>query len=192
MKNTIIYLIGFPGTGKYTIAKEIAASSRARLIDNHLINNPIFSVLRTDGKTKLPKEVWDYTRRLGDIVREAVVELGAPEENFIFTNSITQENASDNIVYDKISQVAEQRASVFVPVRLLCSLPTLQSRIVGRDRTERMKMTDAAAIADFYNKFTVFDPQHPHQITLDVTEIQPHQAASQILAHSQTLPLIKD
>lgn len=88
MKNTILYLIGFPGTGKYTIAKEIAALTGARLIDNHLINNPIFSVVRKDGRTELPKETWGYTRQIGDIVREAVVKLAPPEENFIFTNSI--------------------------------------------------------------------------------------------------------
>ncbi len=187
MQNTIIYLVGFPGTGKYTIAKEIAASSGARLIDNHLINNPIFSVIGTDGKTKLPKGIWDYTRRVGDVVREAVVHLAPPEANFIFTNSITQEMASDHVVYGKVFAVAQQRGSVFVPVRLLCSLPTLQSRIVGRDRTKRMKMTDAVGIGDFYRKFTVFNPNHPHQFTLDVTDMSAQEAATHILAHSQTL-----
>lgn len=36
-----LYLIGFAGTGKYTIAKELAKVGY-KLVDNHLINNSIF------------------------------------------------------------------------------------------------------------------------------------------------------
>ena len=61
MQNTIIYLIGFAGTGKYTIAKEICRLTNARLVDNHLINNPVFSLIRADGKTLLPESVWEKT-----------------------------------------------------------------------------------------------------------------------------------
>lgn len=39
-----LYLIGFAGTGEYTIAKEIA-NHGYKVVDNHLINNPIFSLL---------------------------------------------------------------------------------------------------------------------------------------------------
>ena len=33
---TIVYLIGYAGTGKYSIAKELAALTGAVLVDNHL------------------------------------------------------------------------------------------------------------------------------------------------------------
>jgi hypothetical protein len=55
MKNTIIYLIGFPGTGKYTIAREIAQQEDFRLVDNHLVNNPLFNLIHADGITPLPR-----------------------------------------------------------------------------------------------------------------------------------------
>jgi len=35
MDNTIIYLLGHEGVGKYTIAKEIVTMTGARLVDNH-------------------------------------------------------------------------------------------------------------------------------------------------------------
>ncbi|HJD60261.1 MAG TPA: hypothetical protein LFW20_06440 [Rickettsia endosymbiont of Omalisus fontisbellaquei] len=41
---TIIYLIGKPGTGKYTIAKELSKSGYV-ICDNQLINKPIFALL---------------------------------------------------------------------------------------------------------------------------------------------------
>jgi shikimate kinase len=39
LQNTIIVLFGFAGTGKYTIGRELARLTGAKLIDNHLINN---------------------------------------------------------------------------------------------------------------------------------------------------------
>ena len=52
MNNTIIYLIGHYGVGKFTIAQAIAEATDARVFDNHLANNVIFSLIREDGKTK--------------------------------------------------------------------------------------------------------------------------------------------
>jgi hypothetical protein len=38
LRNTIIYLIGIPAVGKYTIAKEIGRMAGAKVVDNQLIN----------------------------------------------------------------------------------------------------------------------------------------------------------
>ena len=59
LQNTIVLLIGFAGTGKYTIGRELCERTGAKLIDNHLINNPIFKVTNADG----------VTPRIGDRVR---------------------------------------------------------------------------------------------------------------------------
>jgi hypothetical protein len=45
-KNCIIHLIGFAGVGKLTIAREIVSKTNAKLVDNHLINNPILSIIK--------------------------------------------------------------------------------------------------------------------------------------------------
>jgi shikimate kinase len=37
--NAIVVLIGFAGTGKYTIGRELADRTGAKLIHNHPINN---------------------------------------------------------------------------------------------------------------------------------------------------------
>ena len=187
MKNTIIYLLGFPGVGKYTIAQELARQTQALLIDNHLINNPIFSVVRADGKTKLAPQVWEYTAKIGDLVREAIVTLTPPDESFIFTNALAEEDAKGRAIYHKILDVALQRDSLFVPVRLLCDLPTLQSRIVEHDRRERMKMTDAEGIADDYRRYTVLQPGHPHTLELDTTHLTVQEAASAIMVKVASL-----
>jgi shikimate kinase len=43
LNNTILVLIGFAGTGKYTIGRVLSERTGARLIDNHLINQPILT-----------------------------------------------------------------------------------------------------------------------------------------------------
>ena len=59
MKNTVVYIIGFIGVGKYTIAKELEKQAGFRVIDNHAFNNLIFPLFRIDGTTKIPDKVWD-------------------------------------------------------------------------------------------------------------------------------------
>lgn len=48
LKNTIIYLIGFSGVGKYTIAKELAKLDEFRILHSQLIKGQVFNVLDID------------------------------------------------------------------------------------------------------------------------------------------------
>lgn len=79
LENTIVALIGFAGTGKYTIGRELCERTGARLIHNHLINNPIFAVVNADGVTRLPPGVWDRVREIRATVYQAIRELSPPE-----------------------------------------------------------------------------------------------------------------
>ena len=72
LKNTIVVLIGFAGTGKYTIGRELCRRTGARLMDNHLINNPIFKVVNADGVTPLPKAIWSKVKDVRRIVYESI------------------------------------------------------------------------------------------------------------------------
>jgi hypothetical protein len=187
MKNTVIYLIGAPASGKYTVAGEIVARTDARLIDNHLINNVIFAVLRPDGKTKLPDGVWELTAKVGEAVREAAVQLGAADENYIFTNALKQDDALSSRVFEGVLDVATRRQATFVPVRLLCDLEVLQARIDSEDRRQRMKMTDVEGIAKYYRSTRVFNPDHPNKLELDVSTLTASETADAILSHVDRL-----
>ena len=65
LSNVVVYLVGFASTGKLTIARELAPMLNAKVVDNHWVNNPIFGLLETDGKTKLPDAVWDRVGEAG-------------------------------------------------------------------------------------------------------------------------------
>ena len=72
MNTVILYLIGFAGTGKLTIANEILERSPFLLVDNHFINNVVFSLIDTDGKSPLPPRVWENTRKVRSIVFDTI------------------------------------------------------------------------------------------------------------------------
>jgi hypothetical protein len=87
MAGNIVHLIGSPGVGKLTIARKII---RQRpdfvLADNHLINNPVFSVVKADGKTPLPAEIWAKTSQIRAIVLDTMATLSPSHLSFVMTN----------------------------------------------------------------------------------------------------------
>ncbi len=52
MTAVLVYLIGRPGTGKLTIAQTFISNRNYLIVDNHLINNPIFSLIRQETKSQ--------------------------------------------------------------------------------------------------------------------------------------------
>ena len=83
LNNTIIYLFGFPGTGKYTIAKEICAqASNVKLVDNQTVNHPVFNLLELDGDP-LPDRVWENCKTIWGAVFDSILHI-APSEQATF------------------------------------------------------------------------------------------------------------
>ena len=186
MKNTIIYLLGFPGTGKYTIAKEICRQTDFKLVDSHLINNPIFSLIPLDGKTKLSDNVWAYTDKIRSIVLDAMINLSPPEYSFVLTNNLYEGDQEDLAIYDQVKNTAEQKRAKLIPIRLLCSPEELQNRIPSTERAERFKQTNPDAL-DIYLENEIIKTKHPNELTLDVTQRSPKQATKSILNHARNL-----
>ena len=88
MKNTIVYLLGHPGVGKLTIAKAICAASDVRLLDNHLVNNVVFSLIHADGKTPLPEAIWDSVAGIREIAFGVIESIAPPEFSYVLTNAL--------------------------------------------------------------------------------------------------------
>lgn len=91
MRNTFVYLLGHPGVGKLTVARAICAATGARLLDNHLINNVVFSLIRADGKTPLPEGIWDLIGPIRNVAFEAIEKFGDPDDSYILTNALTDD-----------------------------------------------------------------------------------------------------
>lgn len=186
IRGTFIHLIGYPGTGKYTIAQEIKARSNFRLVDNHLINNPVFAVIHTDGKTPLPPLVWENTGRIWRIVLDSIRDLSPPHFNFIFTNALFDTDPDDRAWYEEIRDFVATRGGSYVPVRLtIDDVEEHRRRITAEGRAARFKATDPAGPERFRNRGPILAIDHPHVLTLDVTHISPAAAAEAVLTHAR-------
>lgn len=181
ISNCMIYLIGFAGVGKFTIAKEITSLSNFKLVDNHLINNPIFSVIGTDGKTPLPESVWEKTNIIRETVFNTIQTISPSHFNFVLTNELIEGRKGDIEIYQKVLALAKKRGSLFFPVRLICSENELCKRVVADDRKLRFKEIDADAALQKTRLSNVLNCDHPNTYTLDVTELAAFQAAKIIL-----------
>jgi hypothetical protein len=190
MQNTMIYLIGFAGVGKYTIAKAIAEMMAwtlepCKIVDNHYVLNPIFNLIAQDGVTPLPAQVWDAAMQVRLAVLATIEHVSPKDWNFVFTNELTEDSDGSNLMlYSQILKVAEARGARFVPVRLWCDLEEHVSRVVRPERRERMKDVDADEARDKHANQKLFMPDHANTFTLNVSGLTPEIAAQTILKHA--------
>lgn len=173
-KPITLYLIGFAGTGKYTIAKELAKFGY-KVIDNHLINNSIFSLLNLDGETPIPAHAWEGIQK----IREAVLNFISqqPPSNYVFTN-VLLEDGEDRAFYEWMEKKAEARNSLFIPIKLHVSSREHERRVNHPERKEKFK---TMSISKSEIQKGLININHPHLYELDVTHFNALQAASAIL-----------
>jgi predicted kinase len=186
MDNIFLYLLGFAGTGKLTIARAFARAVGAKVVDNHWINNPIFGLIDTDGMSPLPNEVWTQTAKVREAVLETIATLAKPGTNFVFTHDGTKGEPCDQDVARAIQSTAARRGARLIPVRLVCNEDELVRRIQSAD-APGLKCTDPADAIHKSRHHVVLDPGLRGTLTLDVTRLTPKQSVAAIIAHIESL-----
>lgn len=168
--------------GKYTTARAIARQTGAKLVDNHLINNPIFSVARVDGTSRFPfpKEGWKYMGRIRRAVLAFIRDLGHPDESYIFTNVMAWDEIRP---FRQIESLAKKRKGLFVPVWLKCAPGELRKRKASPQRRRMMKEIELSNIKYWTEEFRELDIPHRNRLDIDNTNLKPAQTAKLILEH---------
>jgi tRNA A37 threonylcarbamoyladenosine biosynthesis protein TsaE len=169
-ENTMVVLIGFAGTGKYTIGRELCERTGAKLIDNHLIANPVFTVVNADGVTPLPAGVWDKIKQIRRTVYDAIRELSPPEMSFVFTVEWRENNPADLVAFADLERLAAARRSRFIPIRLICGVEELCRRVVDPARVALLKEISPELARKKSAEDAVLNVSHPNLRTLDVTK----------------------
>jgi hypothetical protein len=176
----ILYLIGRPGSGKYSIAKEIAKSGYI-ICDNQLINNPIFSLLNYDGFMTIPKFAWDTIAQIRGIVFNFLSQQ--LDNNYVLTN-VLGENSGDRTLFSQVEQIALKRGSIFIPVKLIISPEENAKRVQNPERLLRFKSIDPQ---EAYSEEPLLNVHHPYLLNLDVTTLSAKEAAEKILEHIERI-----
>lgn len=182
LSNTFIHLIGHAGVGKYTTGLELARTTGAKLVDNHLINNPLLNVIEQDGKTPLPDVVWREAGKIRKSVLFAIREISPAHYSFVFTNVLFEDDTDKN-TYDQVLRLARARKAAFFPVVLSCGPQELKKRKVAPGRREQFKDINADNVESLLKSREILKIKHPNLLTLDVTDITAEQSAGKILEH---------
>ena len=178
-----IYLIGFAGTGKLTIARALRQQSDCLLVDNHLINNVVLSLVDPDGKTPLPAAVWDRVAEVRAVALATIRALSKPGRSFVFTNELLQGRPGHQQVFQDVQAVAKVRGARLLAVRLHVQPEELARRVVSPERALAFKETDAAGALERARLNELLQPSDAHCLDLDVTRLAPQDAARSILEH---------
>jgi hypothetical protein len=186
-ENTMVALIGFAGTGKYTIGRELCRRTGAKLIDNHLINNPIFTVVDADGITPLPGAIWGKVKAVRQVVYESIKELSPPDMSFVFTIQLIEKDPEDHGAFADLVELAAGRESLFVPIRLICEVDELCRRIVSPTRIKMLKEVSPESARRRAADHTVLNPSHPNLRTVDVTHKLAIESAEEIIREVKSI-----
>jgi hypothetical protein len=155
LHNTIIYLIGIPAVGKYTVASEIGRMTGAKVVDNHLIDYPVFKVIGYDGTDAFPfpKGAWAQIERIHRAVLAVIRDFCPPDASFVFTNVLDARDPLDWAWVRRIERLARQRGAEFFPVWLTCEAAVIRQRKNTPDRRARLKDIDLTNISRWTEEF---------------------------------------
>jgi hypothetical protein len=161
-KSIILYLIGHPGVGKLTIAKEMKDYI---LCDNHLINNVIFSLLRLDKKYSVLDFAWDCVGKIRDVVFDFISHDKV--NNYVLTNVLNDDD-EDRRLFQKVEELAKVRDSVLVPVKLFAEYDVHIKRIQNSERAKLLKSRD---VNDIKSYDVLLKISHKNLFELDTTNL---------------------
>lgn len=169
----IVHINGFAGVGKLTAAKLLSGKLNAGLIDNHKLIELVTAVCERGSA-----EYISMMEALMDVVLDRIASN--PERNFVFTNSLAAELSEDRKRLDRLIQFSKEKDIAFVQVILSCDLEENKQRIVSETRRSTGKLTDAGALDELYQNYTMYHPSHEYSINIDTTGLTSDEITAQI------------
>lgn len=182
----IVHLIGFPASGKLTIARALAgitsgSGDRFVVLDNHHTANVNFAALDLDGVKPVPPTVWDRVREISDVLLRTIEELSPPDWSFVFTNVLTDDKPSERGFVDRLANLAKRTDRTYLPVVLHCAPAALTARVTNSDRRDRLKWINPSSVGEFVRTHRLLDVSDLGPLTINTSSTEPDDAALLIL-----------
>ena len=157
----------------------------AKVVDNQLINTPVFSVIGYDGTDAFPfpQGAGAQIERIQRAVLTVIRDFCPPDASFVFTNVLEARAPADKAWFRRIERLAKQRKAGFFPVWLTCEAAVIRRRKNTPDRRARLKDIDLTNISRWTEEVEVLRVPHPNALTLDTSYRGPRQTAQLILEH---------
>ena len=179
---TVYQLLGFPATGKYTIARAMVEQLRARgepvaLLDNHATANLIWSLV-PDAR-RFDADVMAKMNELRMVLLDAAEELTGPDRSIVFTNFVPAGRTVTML--DRHRDLAHRLGARFVAVVLHCEQEEVLRRIPNQDRADRMKLVDTTRARQVMAEGMSL-PRWPEIVELDITGWSPAEAAARVIS----------
>jgi len=183
----VVHLIGYPAAGKLTVAKALVEAAAARdrtfvRLDNHLTGDVILSVVDPT-LHPIPQTVWDRVEDVREVMYQAIVDLSPPDWSFVVTNVVRAGDEREARTVTRVHQLAQERGSRHLAVRVHCERDALLTRVTAPDRYERHKWTDPEGVARYVDDVDMYDVTGYEWMEVDTTHQSPEQSAAAILVH---------
>ncbi len=175
----MVLLLGYPGFGKRTVGTCLAGLLDGVLVDNQLINIPLLTLFRWDGKACIPVEIWERVKPIRAAVYGTIEDLVPVTTDFVFTN-VLEDDENGATEYSTLRALAGRRGSMFLSVMLHCDEEEQVGRIDTPDRRARLKGSDPEGYRWHRRNITLFQPPPDEVIHLDTTETSPDASARAI------------
>jgi shikimate kinase len=175
----VVLLLGYPGVGKRTVGYHLTQRLDGVLVDNALINLPVLTALKWDGKAPLPTDIWDRMKPIRAAVLSTITDLAPPTISYVFSTVLT-DDVDGATQYDELRNLARRRGALFQAVMLACDPAEQARRIDTPDRRARLKGTDPEGHLLYSQQTALLQPAEAELLRLDTTSVTPQDTATKI------------
>lgn len=168
----LIFLLGMPGVGKLTVAREVSRLTGFKVFHNHLTVDLVTSVFEFGSPPfiELREKIW--LSMFSEAVRDKLPGL-------IFTFAFDR-TVRDNFT-EKVRETIEKGGGQVLFVELKCSMPELENRIADPSRQEFGKLNSLEWFRDLREKGAFVRPNFSADLVIDTTEIPAGETARSIV-----------
>jgi hypothetical protein len=170
----LVFIYGYPGVGKLTVATELQKLTNYKLFHNHLAVDLVEPVFEFGSKPfiELREEIWLRTFELG-------IQNGL--EGMIFTFAF--EKTVSVTFIDKVIALFSKDPTNLMFVELICEPSQLKSRVENPDRQKYGKFQSFTKLDELINNSTYFEPELDAKVLkIDNTHKQPDEVSREIVS----------
>ncbi|KAF9770626.1 hypothetical protein IL306_011810 [Fusarium sp. DS 682] len=183
-----IYLNGYPGIGKFTIAKELQQLlSNSKVYHNHFLIDPVDAIV--DRTSPGYQEMRTGLRRY--VLNEIATSVYTKDTTWIFTDA-REDSPVGEIGAKDYQAAAKKRRVPFLSIVLECEMEENIRRAINitRGQTVSAKLTDEKVLRAVLQNEEIYRFGSETELVLDVTKLSAKEAAQRIQEHVNGLTTV--